>query len=211
MKAPILAAIAYVGMASGLWLLDHVYFYRPVSGFEKAAVLESAEPEAEAEAAAVSKARRALRGLIPRTVYVVVDTSSNRLQVRRGAEVLLDTLCSTGSGGILEDPETGRKWIFRTPQGIFTVARKAVDPVWTKPDWAFVEEGKPLPERWSERRDYDTLGDYALYFGDGYMIHGTLYQRYLGRSITHGCVRVGDADLKRVYELTPVGARIYIF
>ena len=30
--------------------------------------------------------------------------------------------------------------------------RKAEDPVWTKPDWAFVEEGKPVPGKWSERR-----------------------------------------------------------
>ena len=99
----------------------------------------------------------------------------------------------------------------RYPHGRFEVLRKKRDPVWTKPDWAFVEEGKPLPESWSERRDDETLGDFALYFGDGYMIHGTLYQRYLGRSITHGCVRLGDEDLARVFDLTPVGAPIYIF
>jgi L,D-transpeptidase YbiS len=91
------------------------------------------------------------------------------------------------------------------------VIRKAEDPVWTKPDWAFVEEGKAVPDKWSERRDYDTLGDYALYLGDGYMIHGTLYQRYLGRAITHGCIRLGDEDLERVYRSAPVGTPVLIF
>jgi L,D-transpeptidase YbiS len=155
--------------------------------------------------------RRELRSLVPRSLYIVVDTGSNRLYVKRGDKVLHEAPCSTGSGGLLVDPDTGRQWIFDTPRGRFQVIRKAEDPVWTKPDWAFVEEGKPVPEKWSERRDYDTLGDYALYFGDGYMIHGTLYQRYLGQSITHGCVRLGDEDLARVYQMAPLGTPIYIF
>lgn len=161
-----------------------------------------------------SKARRArasLSALVPSSVYIVVDTARNRLYVKRGEEVLHEAACSTGSGGLLKDPENDRDWIFETPRGKFRVVRKVEDPVWTKPDWAFVEEGKPIPETWSERRDYDTLGDYALYFGDGFMIHGTLYQRYLGRSITHGCIRLGDDDLERVYRMTPVGAPIFIF
>jgi L,D-transpeptidase YbiS len=156
-------------------------------------------------------ARRDLRALAPRSLYIVVDTSSNRLYVKRGDKVLHEAACSTGSGGLLVDPDTGRQWIFDTPRGRFQVIRKAEDPVWTKPDWAFVEEGKPVPQKWSERRDYETLGDYALYFGDGYMIHGTLYQRYLGQSITHGCVRLGDEDLARVYQMAPLGTPIFIF
>ncbi len=131
--------------------------------------------------------------------------------MKRRDKILLEAICSTGSGTLLKDPDTQREWLFETPRGRFRVIRKAEDPVWTKPDWAFVEEGKPVPGKWSERRDPNTLGDYALYLGDGYMIHGTLYQRYLGRSVTHGCVRLGDDDLERVYRMTPVGAPVFIF
>lgn len=154
---------------------------------------------------------RALEGLRPRGVYLVIERSENRLFVWRGGELLHEAICSTGSGFLLRDPESERSWVFDTPQGRFSVLRKVRDPIWKKPDWAFIEEGKPVPSRFTERLDYDTLGDYALYFGNGYMIHGTLYERYLGRSITHGCVRLGDEDLRRVFELVPEGASIFIY
>jgi L,D-transpeptidase YbiS len=38
-----------------------------------------------------------------------------------------------------------------------------------------------------------------------------LYTRLLGRSVTHGCIRVGDADLKAIYEAAAIGTKIYIF
>jgi L,D-transpeptidase YbiS len=157
------------------------------------------------------RSRAKLASLVPRDVYVVVDVERNRLYLKREQQVLLEATCSTGSGMLLQEPTGNRRWVFDTPRGIFRVHRKAVDPVWTKPDWAFIEEGKSPPTQWSDRIDRDTLGKYALYFGDGYMIHGTLYQRYMGRSITHGCIRLGDDDLKRVYQMVPVGAPIYIF
>ena len=55
------------------------------------------------------------------------------------------------------------------------------------------------------------LGDYALKLGDGYMIHGTIWQRYLGLPVTHGCVRLNDADLEAVYKSLDKGAFVYIY
>jgi L,D-transpeptidase YbiS len=203
-----------------LFLLStRLYVYDRLGAIEPGAL--SAEPAPE-EAAAIkreirdleSKAKRAERtiaGMIPSSVHIVVDTAQNKLYLKRRDKVVHEALCSTGSGGLLKDPASDRKWLFETPRGVFRVIRKAEDPVWTKPDWAFVEEGKAVPNNWSERRDYDTLGSYALYLGDGYMIHGTLYQRYLGRAITHGCIRLGDEDLERVYRMAPVGTQVLIF
>ena len=56
-----------------------------------------------------------------------------------------------------------------------------------------------------------TLGKYALYLEDGYMIHGTLYTRLLGRSVTHGCIRLGPEDLQAVWDAVPLGSSVYIF
>ncbi len=159
----------------------------------------------------IKRTERSIAAMIPGSVYIVIDTAQNKLYLKKRDKVLHEAICSTGSGGLLKDPNGERQWVFETPRGSFRVIRKAEDPVWTKPDWAFVEEGKSVPNDWSERRDYDTLGDYALYLGDGYMIHGTLYQRYLGRAITHGCVRLGDDDLERVYRTAPVGTQVLIF
>ena len=194
---------------------NRLYVYEPLvplpsTDAEAALSAEQAKVLRKAQAQ-TRQAERSLKGLAPRSVYIMVDTGQNRLYVKRGDKVLHEAVCSTGSGGLLKDRENDRQWIFQTPRGSFRVIEKRENPVWTKPDWAFVEEGKPVPTSWAERRDYDTLGDYALYFGDGYMIHGTLYQRYLGRSITHGCIRLGDEDLDRVYHMAPVGTPIFIF
>ncbi|HSF15987.1 MAG TPA: L,D-transpeptidase [Vicinamibacteria bacterium] len=196
-----------------LLIAGRTYLFESLEALPASSVPESAEIKKELRdlESKAKRSRATFSALAPQSVYIVVDSARNKLYVKRGEDVLHEAACSTGSGSLLKDPKTDRDWIFDTPRGKFRVIRKAQDPVWTKPDWAFVEEGKPIPEAWSERRDYDTLGDYALYFGDGFMIHGTLYQRYLGRSITHGCIRLGDDDLERVYRLTPVGAPIFIF
>lgn len=154
---------------------------------------------------------RALGDLTPRGPYVVVDQTNNRLYLKEGDRVLREAVCSAGSGMVLRDSEKGRVWIFDTPRGVFRVQKKARNPVWKKPDWAFIEEGKRPPARASDRLEYGTLGEYALYLGDGYMIHGTLYERLLGRSVTHGCIRLGKEDLRAVHDATEVGTEVYIF
>jgi hypothetical protein len=132
-------------------------------------------------------------------------------RVLRDGDMIQEAVVSCGSGDILEDPDGKRTWIFDTPRGEFAVSSKLVNPTWIKPDWAFIEEGENIPADYNERIDNDTLGDYALGFGDGFFIHGTLYSRLLGRNVTHGCVRVGDKDLKSVFQNVPMGAKIYIY
>jgi L,D-transpeptidase YbiS len=106
----------------------------------------------------------------------------------------------------------GKKWFFKTPKGQFRILNKVKDPVWIKPDWAFVEDGLPIPPRnHPDRYEYGTLGDYALSLGQGYLIHGTLYQRFLGLPVTHGCIRLGDKDLETVYKNLDIGSRVYIY
>lgn len=151
-----------------------------------------------------------IASLQPRGIWVLVDAGANRISLMKNEQVLREAPCSTGKGTRLEDPETGRKWIFNTPRGEFRVRRKKTDPVWTKPDWAFIEEGEPIPRSYRDRVEEGVLGDYALDLGDGYLIHGTLYKRTLGMSVSHGCVRVGDDDLKVIYQSVTIGTRVFI-
>jgi L,D-transpeptidase YbiS len=162
----------------------------------------------EAETAAL---RRRIGALSPKGVYIVIDSARNTLTLKKGSEVLRTAVISCGSGSILEEPGGKRTWVFDTPRGEFRVKSKLVDPTWVKPDWAFIEEGKEIPKRQEERLESGVLGDYALGFGDGYFIHGTLYTRLLGRSVTHGCIRVGDEDLKAVFRAASIGTRIFIY
>jgi lipoprotein-anchoring transpeptidase ErfK/SrfK len=152
-----------------------------------------------------------MKSLAPWGLYVVVDTAANRLYLVRDQKVQKEVVVSCGSGDILEETGGNRKWIFDTPRGEFSVTSKLVNPTWIKPDWAFIEEGEKPPTSFNDRVDNDSLGDYALGFGDGFFIHGTLYSRLLGRNVTHGCVRVGDKDLKDVFQVVPMGTKIYIY
>jgi L,D-transpeptidase ErfK/SrfK len=148
---------------------------------------------------------------IPQEDYIIIDTAHNRLYLKNGEEILREAVCSTGSGRVLADPRKKRQWIFDTPRGEFQVQGKVKNPVWRKPDWAFIEEGESVPKSETDRFESGTLGDYGLAFGNGFFIHGTLYTRLLGRSVTHGCVRLGDEDLKYLFQKTNIGTRIFIY
>lgn len=159
----------------------------------------------------IQKAQKALAALKPVKPYIVIDSHANKLFLRTEDSIILKATASTGSGGEYVDSATGRKWIFNTPRGIFKVNSKIPHPWWRKPDWAYLEEGESIPKDQGDRLDPNMMGDYALGFGDGFFIHGTIYERLLGVSVTHGCVRVGSDDLEVLYKKSPIGTQIYIF
>jgi len=144
------------------------------------------------------------------SLYLVVDTHTNQLFVRRGDALLRS--CPAATGKNLEFSGGGQRWFFTTPRGIMTVRDKRVDPVWIKPDWAFVEAGEPVPPLNSpDRAVHGHLGEYALILGGGIMIHGTSDAGSLGRNASHGCIRLGREDLRYVYAMSDIGTRVYIF
>ncbi len=165
----------------------------------------------QAEDRKLAQLQKKLDGFTPRTNYLVVNTTENNFHLFSGKKLLRTGICSTGSYTLLEN-DKDQKWIFKTPKGIFKIRNKRTEPVWKKPDWAFIEEGLPVPSpNHPSRFEYGTLGDYALSLGDGYMIHGTIYQRFLGLPVTHGCIRVGDDDLYAIYRALPMGSKVYIY
>lgn len=69
-----------------------------------------------------------------------------------------------------------------------------------------------IPPVNSKQRHYDkVLGRYRLDLGDGYGIHGTDQPDKLGQSVSHGCVRVGDEDIARLYAMANVGDTVIIY
>ena len=178
-------------------------------------------PENNGNEAAIEKNFKILKtkmdALAPKGVYIMIDTAANRFFLRKESETIRQGVCSTGSGDVLPDPRKNTKtkdkqWIFDTPRGEFSVKSKIENPYWIKPDWAFIEEGEPIPKNQKERAVAGELGDYALGFGkEGYFLHGTLYTRLLGRSVTHGCVRFGDEDIKALFRSASIGTKIFIF
>ncbi len=57
----------------------------------------------------------------------------------------------------------------------------------------------------------DVLGTHRLNLGDGYALHGTQAVRQLGQSVSHGCVRLHNNDIARLYEMAKVGDEVVIY
>jgi len=102
--------------------------------------------------------------------------------------------------GDVEDP---------TPVGAFRVGSKRTDPVWTVP--ASIRAEKPeLPARVPPGPD-NPLGKFWMTIGTtSYGLHGTNIRWSIGRMATHGCVRLYEDDIQRLYERTPSGTPLRI-
>ena len=143
--------------------------------------------------------------------YVVINTTDNLFYHYRNKKLIRSGHCSTGSYMMLKTEE-GRSWIFKTPKGMRTIQGKTTHPYWHRSDWSYIEEGSPVPPQDDPSRyEYGVLGDYSMSLGDGYMIHGTIYKRFLGMPVTHGCVRLNDEDLDAVFHALNIGSKVYIF
>jgi L,D-transpeptidase YbiS len=196
----------------GLWLqrsddTPELAIPREIAGMD----LNTVRKQAASLTSQIKKLEEKESRLFPSGPAILVDSAANRIYLIKGSSIAAQDKCSTGSGLELTDTNGLRTWTFDTPRGYFRALSKVTNPVWYRPDWAFIEEGEPIPKDRESRAVADVLGDYAIAFGDGYFIHGTLYTRMLGTSVTHGCIRVDDDTLKKIYETAQPGTPIYIF
>jgi lipoprotein-anchoring transpeptidase ErfK/SrfK len=90
-----------------------------------------------------------------------------------------------------------------TPVGTFRVRKgsKLVDPAWTNPrtgeKFASNDPKNPIGERWIGLEG--TTPETAKF--TGYGIHGTTEPQSIGKQMSMGCVRLGDAEVEVAYEL----------
>lgn len=69
-----------------------------------------------------------------------------------------------------------------------------------------------IPPIGTEQRRYDkVLGTHRLNLGDGYALHGTQQVSQLGQSVSHGCIRLANEDIARLYSMTNVGDEVVIY
>ncbi len=62
-----------------------------------------------------------------------------------------------------------------------------------------------------QRRFDKVLGTHRLNLGDGYALHGTQQVAQLGRSVSHGCVRLRNEDIERLHAMANVGDQVVIY
>lgn len=209
-----------------LVLFTFLWFVYIVPGFQEMGSARKAKPSVSTELLSDPSYKKQIALLVKETQklsrkfaaytsgqsYIVINTTGNRFFLYQNKKLVREGFCSTGSYTRLTSAEGSRHWIFKTPKGRFWIQQKITSPLWVKPDWSFVEEGLPIPPANDESRfEYGVLGDYAMSLGDGYLIHGTIWKRFLGMAVTHGCVRLGDADLEAIYNTLNIGSKVYIF
>ncbi len=63
----------------------------------------------------------------------------------------------------------------------------------------------------TQRRYAGVLGTRRLELGDGYGIHGTNEPSSIGHAASHGCVRLRNEDVEKLYDMVAVGTPVYIY
>ncbi|HEY7508622.1 MAG TPA: L,D-transpeptidase [Vicinamibacteria bacterium] len=110
----------------------------------------------------------------------------------------------TADGGVIT--VSGNEVVKRGPDG-------SVRALQASDGREIVADGKIIvpPTYTSQRRYEGVLGTHRLNLGDGYALHGTNRPETVGQAVSHGCVRLRNEDIARLYELVAVGTPVYIY
>ena len=142
--------------------------------------------------------------------YVVISLDEHMLHVMEDERVIWSAIVGTGTGTRLEG--AGQRWDFSTPRGMFRVQLKEKNPIWRVPDWAFVERGEPIPPLEDpSRQEEGMLGTTALYLEEDIAVHGTNNPELLGQPVSHGCIRMTNEAVRRLYHEVEIGTPVIIY
>ena len=89
-----------------------------------------------------------------------------------------------------------------TPVGGFVISNRIKDPRWYSSDGRVFEPGEPGNELGQYFLKLAATGNPDRPFA-GYGIHGTPDESTVGKSLSHGCVRMRNADVELLYNLVP--------
>ncbi|WP_409299199.1 L,D-transpeptidase [Peribacillus sp. SCS-26] len=90
-----------------------------------------------------------------------------------------------------------------TPEGLFTIIVKAVNPYYRKKDIPGGDPRNPLGTRWI---GFNARGTDGREYG----VHGTNQPWLVGTSVSSGCIRMRNQDIEKLYPLIPIGSKILV-
>ncbi len=140
--------------------------------------------------------------ILPNTVHagIVINSAEMRLYYYPAGSDQVVVL-PIGIGQLGKD--TPVNWVTK-------VERKKAGPTWTpsaKVRAEYAAEGEILPAVVPAGKD-NPMGLYALYVGRMYAIHGTNASFGIGLRVSHGCIRLRDADIEWLFNNVPVNTRV---
>ncbi len=122
----------------------------------------------------------------------VVDLSDRRVYLYRNDEILADYSIAVG------------RTHWETPTGEFRVIEKQENPVWRHPftrELVMPGADNPLGTHWV---GFWSNGTHQIGF------HGTNQVDAIGQAISHGCIRMQNADVQTLYALLPMGSAVTV-
>jgi lipoprotein-anchoring transpeptidase ErfK/SrfK len=128
---------------------------------------------------------------------IVVRTDVNRLYLYDGFHVVHTYDVATAKPG------------YTTPDGVWTIWDKRVDPTWYNP--ALDSWGAGLPAV-IPGGPGNPMGTRALYIDAPGLIriHGTSDDSSIGRWASHGCIRMHNSEIEDLYEKVSIGTRVIV-
>jgi lipoprotein-anchoring transpeptidase ErfK/SrfK len=134
-------------------------------------------------------------------VYLVLRVAERRLYVIGGAGEPADVESFPVAVGRPQWP---------TPIGRFRVTYKLEDPEWVQFDWndpsRTIRTIPPGPDNPLGRRWIGFTSAYGWDIG----FHGTPRPELLGQAVSHGCVRMRNADVMKIYDRVAVGTVVIV-
>lgn len=129
---------------------------------------------------------------LPTAERLVLRLSDRRVDYYHGETLIASYPVAVGREG------------WETPTGEFAVRQKVANPTWQHPFTnAIVPPGpdNPLGVRWI---GFWTDGRNAIGF------HGTPDESLIGQAVSHGCVRMRNADVVALFEQVTVGTPVIV-
>ncbi len=153
---------------------------------------KAGSPTAETARPSSFRARRPSSTPLVMNRRLVLKLGERRVYVHEGDKVLASYPVAIGKKG------------WETPTGTFKVIQKIRNPSWENPWNGIVSKPGPqsvLGERWI---GFWTDGKNFIGF------HGTPGEHLLGKAVSHGCVRMRNADIKAMFDMVEVGAPVIV-
>lgn len=101
---------------------------------------------------------------------------------------------------------------YGTPSGDYYIGTKRPKPTWSNPGSAWAKSmPKSIPPGASNPLGLRAMNLHRAGGGDtGYRIHGTSNIRSIGTAASHGCIRVANGSIVKLYKLTPLKTPVFI-
>jgi lipoprotein-anchoring transpeptidase ErfK/SrfK len=119
---------------------------------------------------------------------------------------------SSRGGGVWSWFESGSNRVIKVRQNRVVIVENGAERELPPGEMITAGDAVVIPPVGTPQRKFDkVLGSHRLNLGDGYALHGTQQVAQLGRSVSHGCVRLKNEDIAQLYQLTQVGDEVIIY